>query len=560
MIPAARMQHNPLTSPLAAVPWLRLYRAGLGAELTQEHGDMLSLFAAAVSRHPDRAALVYFDRVTSYAQLDADTNALAVWLLDRGLGRGDRVSVITQNAPAFAMLCVAAWKIGAVPVPSNPMYRRDELSRVFADSEPSAVVCQDLDVEEVQAGLEKAGLATVPLLLTCARDGQTRNDMRVLPAAMAASRHGRLTDVLERHRGQQPPPLTLGPGDLALILYTSGTTGVPKGAMLLHRGMAFNSQVMRDWSALTAQDRILALAPLFHVTGLICHMGAAFSAGCSIVLNYRFEPQVVVDLILEHRPSFTVAAITAFNSLMRVPAATPESMRSLRKVFSGGAPIPPALRDSIKQRLGLDIYPAYGMTELTAPAILAPLGHAVPQRDDVLSIGIPVPSTQVIVADEQGIALRTGEVGEILVRGPQVMGGYWQKPEETETALAGGWMHTGDVGFMDEQGWIYLVDRKKDMIIASGFKVWPREVEDVLYTHPAVREAAVIGVSDSYRGENVKACVSLVPGANATEVELIAYCRERLAAYKVPRVLTILDDLPKTITGKIQRAALREDA
>ena len=542
----------------AAEPWVRLYGPGIPPSLVADHGDMLSLFRDAVRRNPDGPALIYFDQVTTFAALDAQSDALAAWLQDRGIAPGDRVGVVAQNLPAFPLLCLAAWKAGAAPVPGNPMYRSAELARIFADAAPRAVLCQEAEAEETFAALAAAGLADLPIIVASPSEGQSRNDGRILPPRTATSRGERLTDILDGHRGRRPRPASFRPEDLALILYTSGTTGQPKGAMLLHSGMAFNAQVIRQWCGLDQDDRILAIAPLFHVTGLVCHMCAAFSAACPMILSYRFEPSVVLEMIRTHKPSFTIGAITAFNALLRLPDVTAADMASLKKVWSGGAPIPPALRDRIEKQLGLSVHNSYGMTELTSPAVLAPYGHEAPVRDDVLSIGIPIPSTEVRIADEQGEAVTPGSVGEILVRGPQVMAGYWRKSEESAAALAGGWMHSGDIGFMDEQGWLYLVDRKKDVIIASGFKVWPREVEDVLYTHPAVREAAVIGVPDPYRGETVKACLSLIDGASVREDELIAYCRERLAAYKAPRVVAIMDDLPKTVSGKIQRVALRD--
>ena len=544
---------------LSKAPWVRLYPKTISAPFQAEHGDMLSMFRDAVRRNPDAAALIYFDQTVSFAALDAQSDALAVWLQDRNVAPGDRVCVVTQNIPSFPVLCLAAWKAGAVPVPGNPMYRAAELARIFADAEPSVVLCQEAEAEEIFAGLEAAGLSHLPIVLASPSDGQSRNDKRVLPPRMAASRGVRLADIIESHRGRKPRLASFKPDELALILYTSGTTGVPKGAMLLQQGMAFNSQIMRDWCALDQHDRILAIAPFFHVTGLICHMGAAFSAACAMVLNYRFEPNVVLEMIRLHRPTFAIGAITAFNALLRLHDATAADMASLTKVWSGGAPIPPALRDDIQKQLGFAVHNSYGMTELTSPAVLAPYGHEIPVRDGVLSIGIPIPSTEIRIADEHDRPVAPGTIGEILVRGPQVMAGYWRKPQESATALAGGWMHSGDLGFMDDEGWIYLVDRKKDVIIASGFKVWPREVEDVLYTHPAVREAAVIGVPDAYRGENVKACVSLVNGTSVLEDELIAHCRERLAAYKIPRTIDIMSDLPKTVSGKIQRAVLRGD-
>ena len=263
------------------------------------------------------------------------------------------------------------------------------------------------------------------------------------------------------------------------------------------------------------------------------------------MLAYRFDPEVTLELIATQRPTFTVAAITAFQALMRAPGFADTDLSCLRAAYSGGAPVAPALRTAWREATGVSLHIAYGLTETTSPLTLTPQGAEGPEG----SVGVPVWETTVeIVGDD--------DVGEIVAAGPQVVPGYWEKPEETANALPDGRLRTGDVGHLDEEGWLYLVDRRKDMIIASGYKVWPREVEDVLYTHPAVVEAAVIGVPDEYRGETVKAFVALRSELEADE--LIAYCRERMAAYKYPRVVEVVDELPKSAAGKVLRRVLRE--
>jgi long-chain acyl-CoA synthetase len=268
---------------------------------------------------------------------------------------------------------------------------------------------------------------------------------------------------------------------------------------------------------------------------------------------------VVLDAIREHRPTFTVGAITVFIALLNAPGGSRADWASFRSIYSGGAPISPATNQAFEAATGCYIHNIYGLTETTSPSHAVPLGATAPvdPASGALSVGVPVPGTVVRILAEEGTELPPGEVGEIVTRGPQVVAGYWGKPDETAHAIRDGWLHTGDVGFMDPAGWFYLVDRKKDLINAAGYKVWPREVEDVLYEHPAVREAAVIGVPDPYRGETVKAFVSLREGGSATPDELIAFAKERMAAYKYPRSLEIVDELPKTVTGKILRRALR---
>jgi long-chain acyl-CoA synthetase len=306
---------------------------------------------------------------------------------------------------------------------------------------------------------------------------------------------------------------------------------------------------------------VLGGAPLFHITGLICGLAAAQAAAAPLVLFGRFEAGACLEAIERHRPTFTVMAITAFIAMLSHPDLAKRDLGSLTKVFSGGAPVSPATVERWERATGAYIHNIYGLTETTSPSHITPMGGRAP-ADPVLgalAVGVPAPSTWCRLVDPaSGEQVGPGLEGEIQTRGPQVVPGYWNRPDVAETAFAGGYLRTGDVGKMDERGYFYVVDRIKDMINASGYKVWPREVEDHLYRHPAVREAAVIGVPDEYRGETVKAFVSLRPGESATADEIVEFCRERMAAYKYPRRVVILDELPKTSTGKILRRELRE--
>jgi long-chain acyl-CoA synthetase len=329
--------------------------------------------------------------------------------------------------------------------------------------------------------------------------------------------------------------------------------------MNTHRNVVFNSQAYRDWMSLTPDDTDLAVAPLFHITGLIAALTVSLLVPMPIVLGYRFDPRTVLDLVERYRPTFTVGAITVFIALMNDPTCDARDLSSLTKVYSGGAPIAPTVVERFEREIGPYIHNIYGLTETTSPSHAVPMQKAAPvdPTSGALSVGVPIFNTVVQVVDEDGKDVPTGEIGEFVTTGPQIVAGYWNQPAETEHAIPGGSLHTGDVGFMDADGYFYVVDRKKDMINAAGYKVWPREVEDVLYQHPAVSEAAVIGVPDEYRGETVKAFVSFRPGESATEQELIAFCKERMAAYKYPRSVELVDELPKTVTGKILRRELR---
>jgi long-chain acyl-CoA synthetase len=539
----------------AVRPWTRLYPPGL-TEPDVGATTALDLFAAAPSAAP---AVSYFDTTLTYGDIDRLSDRLAGWLSAQGIGRGERVAVILQNTPQFVIATVAIWKVAGIVVSLNPMYRPAELAKLFADCRPRAVLCHDEQWEAVTsaaAGLVDPG----GLLWTSGREFQSRDDARVLPPGGAAPTERALANVFAQAI-TAPERGAISPDDVGLLLYTSGTTGVPKGAMLTHRNLVANGLACRAHFELNRGSRIFGVAPLFHVTGFEVQLVAGFAAGASQVLTYRFQAAVVLEAFLEHRPTFIIGAITAFIALMNHPEATSAHFASFAHLYSGGAPIAPATVDAFAQRFGRAIRSSYGMTELTAPSHLAPLEGPIPvdPQSGALSIGIPNPGVDVIVVDEMRRPLGPGEHGEVVVRGPGVMAGYWGKPIETGEVLTGRWMHTGDVGFFDEAGWFYLVDRKKDMISASGFKVWPREVEDVLYAFPGVREAAVVGAPDAYRGETVIAFISATAGATVDTAALARFCRERLAAYKCPAEIHLMDELPKTATGKITRIMLKQD-
>jgi long-chain acyl-CoA synthetase len=327
-----------------------------------------------------------------------------------------------------------------------------------------------------------------------------------------------------------------------------------------HTNVVFNAQAYREWVGLTEDDVVFGVAPFFHITGLIGHLAVAMLIGMPLVMTYRFDPDVSLELIERHGATYTIGAITAFIALMNADSASRRDLSKLTKIASGGAPIAPATVQAWEEKFGAYIHNIYGLTETTSPSHCVPFGARAPvdPESGALSVGVPIFNTLVRVVDDDGKELPPGEIGEFVTSGPQVVSGYWNKPEETEHAIPGGALHTGDVGLMDEDGWFYLVDRKKDQINVSGYKVWPRDVEDALYGHSAVREVAVVGVPDDYRGETVKAFVSLKPDASASPGELIAFCKDRMAAYKYPRQIEFVDELPKTASGKVLRRELRD--
>lgn len=542
----------------AAKPWLPLLSEAQRAPVSPAE-TLVHAFRDSVARAPGHPALAYFDGRLTYAETDALSDSVAGHLAARGLGRGDRVAIMLQNSPQFVLALLGAWKAGATVVPLNPMYKSAEVGHVLKDAEVTALICSDRAWEAYLRDTV-AGAPSVRIAVTaCELDLQTKNDERVLGFERLPAADADDLVTVARKGLAAPAARELAAADVALISYTSGTSGTPKGAMNSHGNIMVNAERQRTGHPIAEGSSYFALAPLFHITGMVCQLAVCLANAGTLVLAYRFHPGVVLDAFAEHRPAYTVGPSTAFMALAATPGVTPEHFASFQVISSGGAPLPPALVEKFRAGFGPYIRNGYGLTECTAPCAAVPPEREAPVDpvSGTLSVGVPGPDTVVRIIDENGADVPFGEQGEIAVRGPQVVTGYWRLPEATATAFPDGELRTGDIGFMDREGWLYVVDRKKDMINASGFKVWPREVEDVLYTHPAVREAAVVGVPDAYRGETVRAYVSLRPGASVEPGELGAYCKERLAVYKYPREVEILTELPKTASGKILRRELR---
>ena len=544
-------------------PWLARYNPGQPAGLEPEFGSAVEMFAAVVRRNPGGEVLRYFGAGMSARELDELSDAFAAGLRARGLSPGDRVAIYLQNVPQLVIAQLGTWKAGCIAVAVNPMNRQRELAELLDDSGASALVCLESLHRDVAAEVvPRTGVGTV--ITTSELEHRGTGDDRIFAGSERITCEGAvdMAGMLQRHRGERPPAAALGPDDVAVLTYTSGTTGPPKGAMTTHRNLVFNAQTYRDWIGIGPDDVILGVAPLFHITGLVGHVALCLLTGAPLVLMHRLDPAVALETIRRERATFTVGSITVFIALMNAPGAQRADLASLTKIYSGGAPIPPSTVAAFQDRFGHYIHNIYGLTETTSPSHAVPLGATAPvdQATGALSVGVPVYDTVVRIVGEDGEELPPGEVGELVTSGPQVVPGYWNKPAETDEAMRGGRFRTGDVGYMDADGWFYLVDRKKDQINAGGYKIWPREVEDVLYEHEAVREAAVVGVPDPYRGETVRAFVSLRPGAGADPAELVAFCKERMAAYKYPRQVDVLDELPKTLTGKLLRRQLRDQA
>lgn len=517
----------------------------------------LNLFDQAVRDHPQRPAILYYGRVFTWGELDELTDAFAAYLADRGFSPGDRLGLYLQNSPHFYIALYGTWKAGGVAVPLNPMYR-DELNHLLPDANISALAVS------AHAYLDRVApyARDLDIVVACNdTDYQQTNDPRVFGAFQDVYDTG-LPDfatVIGRYLGRSVPDPELTTDDPAVIAYTSGTSGQAKGAVLTHRNLSVNGQRMRIVEDFDETSTSFTLSPIFHIQGLAGLLSAT-ACGSALSMNYRFHPEVSLELFFSDQPAYMAAPVTAFMALVNHEKFTVDSLSSFRTLVSGGAPLPEAFVRRFEERTGHYITQGYGLTETTGPCIFVPQGFRAPvdEASGNLSCGLPLGNAMVRIVDEQGHEVPAGQVGELLVSGPMVTREYLNNPTATAQSLPDGEVHTGDIGFMDSEGWVFVIDRKKDMINASGFKVWPREVEDILYAHPDIREAAVVGEPDDYRGENVVAYVALHPGREVTQEELRAHCRKRLASYKVPRKIYFVDDLPKTASGKIRRREIRE--
>lgn len=548
-------------------PWLKNYPERVPNDLEITSATALGDFRLSAIRRPEAAAVYYFDHVISYGEVDGLSDSLAGAFVDLGLGKGDRIIVDLQNVPQFIIATYAAWKIGALVVPLNPMYKEKEL--VFLCKDSGARLLFTLD--EIAAVLDLSFLKQTRIqkvITTSALDLFPPN--MKLPSLLQGVKktpiHGTLNmlELLESYKNYDVADPRLSPDDVAYLTYTSGTTGPPKAAMNTHGNIAFNARVYKTMQCIDDNDVVVGVAPLFHVTGEVAHLAIAALAGIPVILYYRFDAGETLRLIERWKATMTVGSITVYIALMNHPDIKRRDISSFVKAYSGGAPVSEAIVNQFQELTGLYLYNVYGMTETNSPSHIVPWGKRAPvdPESGALSVGVPVPNCVMKIVDLEDDAkeLSAGEVGEIVDSGPIIIPGYWQKPEETKHAIRDGWLYTGDVGKMDEDGWFYVVDRKKDLIVASGYKIWPRDVEDVIYQHPAVKEAAVVGVPDPYRGQTVKAFIALKKAMqnSVTAEEIMSFCKRRMAAYKYPRQVEFVSEIPKTLTGKFLRRSLRE--
>ena len=487
------------------------------------------------ARHfPDKPAILFEDGRLTYRELDRAAARTAHALASSGVGPGARVALFLPNIPAFAVAYAAVQKLGAIAVSANAMLTTGELAVLLEDS---------------GAGFVFTVEALWPRLAPLVGDPVPRDRVVICEGEVDG------VPTLEAFGAGRPdelPAREMDPSAPAAILFTSGTTGRQKGATLSHANIVSNVSAVNRYMRTGPEDRLLVALPLFHVAAQNVLMNAGFAAAATLVLQRRFEVERCADSIEEHRVTVVTAVPTIYIGLLGA-GVRPAALRSVRLYKSAAATMPVEIARRWRDTYGRTIMEGYGLTE-TSPA--ATFNHEHEYR--VGSVGTPIDMVDMRVVDEEDRDVPPGAWGEVVFRGPNVMLGYWNRPEDTSRAMRGGWLHTGDVGHVDADGYLYLVDRVKDMINTAGLKIWPREVEEVLYRHPGIRECAVVGVPDPVKGELAKAVVVARPGLAPTGADLDAHCRAHLAAYKVPRAYEFVDELPKNAAGKVVKRVLRE--
>ena len=515
---------------------------------------------ATAARLPRKTALVFYGREISFTELDEASDRFAAWLRGRGVGPGDRVALYLENCPQFAVAHFGALKVGAITVALNPMHKTHELGHELEDSGARVIVAADAGREVVEGVRDRSALDTA--VLVSYRDYLPEEPTLPLPPSLLeeAPRRPRGWEDFQTIVGSAATLRALEPRarhDTALIQYTSGTTGAPKGAELTHGNVTANCELIRAFFGIGPADVLLGVVPWFHITGMEVQLNLMAYTGATLVALHRFDVETALRAIQRYRCTVTTLIATINVAILNHEATPSYDLTSLRLCTSGGAPVPAEIARRWEATTGHALVEGYGLTETTAPTHSNP-----PHRPRYGTVGVPLPYTGVrIVSLEDGVTeMASGESGEIAVRGPMVTKGYWGRPEATEEAIPDGWLRTGDIGRVDEEGYFTIEERKKDLIKASGYSVFPAEVEAIMYRHPAVAEVGVVGVPDPYRGEDVLAFVVRRTGATATERELVEWCRAEMAVYKAPRTVRFVPALPKTGSGKIVKRALREQA
>ncbi|WP_070121734.1 long-chain-fatty-acid--CoA ligase [Bacillus marinisedimentorum] len=553
---------------LSQNPWLKHYPEQIGEKLDYPDKPVGQFLKEADEEMPEKKALHFLGKEMTYKEVYEQAVRFANYLQTLGIQKGDRVSIMLPNSPQGVISYYGILLAGGIVVQTNPMYMERELEYQLNDSGAKAIVCLDLLYPKVSAVRDKTPVEHV--IVTGVKDYlpfpknviypfiQKKEHNIVVKVESGPNTH-LFTDVI-RFGAFKELDVQINPEeDLALLQYTGGTTGSPKGVMLTHKNLVSNTAMSMTWmyNLKKGEERILAILPFFHVFGLTVVLNLSVMFRAKMIILPKFDAEDTLKTIQKQKPTIFPGAPTIYIALLNHPKIKNYDLSSIDSCISGSAPLPVEVQEKFEAVTGGKLVEGYGLTEAS------PVTHSnfLWEKRVKGSIGVPWPDTDaMIVSPETGERAKPGEIGELAVKGPQVMKGYWNRPEETAaTFLNGEWLLTGDLGYMDDDGYFYIVDRKKDMIIAGGFNIYPREIEEVLYEHEAIQEAVVAGIPDPYRGETVKAYIVVKEGLSLTEQEVNDYCRKHLAAYKVPRLIEFREELPKTAVGKILRRQLVEE-
>ncbi len=549
-------------------PWIQSYPEGVAWDTPLKPESLSAVLERSVARFPDRTCTNFLGRKTSYAEIGAQVDRAAKGLQSLGVGKGTKVGLLLPNCPAFVVFYFGILKTGATVVNCNPLYTTQELDHQIMDSETEILVTLDLAVlfDKASALLERGNLkksiicpftAMLPPLKSFLFRLLKSKTLADTTSARTSSRIVFETDMLDNDGAFKP--VKIAPkSDVAVLQYTGGTTGTPKGAMLTHANLTVNIQQVEAWATnLGEEEIILGVIPLFHIFAMTTVLNFGMARGFEMVLVPKFDLDQALNLIGKIRPSIFPGVPTIYNAILHHPKANSTDLSSLKFCISGGAALPVEVKRGFERLANCELVEGYGLSETSPVATCNPVGKS----DVEGSIGLPVPGTLISIRaiDNPTKEMPLGEDGEICIAGPQVMTGYWKQPKETKDTFTGKFFRTGDVGHMDEAGYVFIVDRLKDMINASGFKIYPRRIEEAIYEHEAVEEVTVIGVEDDYRGEAPAAYIKLRKGYSASKDEILDFLVPKISKIEMPRDIEFRDELPKTMIGKLSKKELREE-